>query len=157
MTQNRAMSLYTVTKLELVYHNKAKPKDRLKLLSSTHAYETLMMEWDMNKIELLEQFKIILLDNRNYCLGLSDISTGGMTSCLVDPRLVFATALQSKATQIILAHNHPSGDMTPSKEDIAITRKLRDGGKLLDISVLDHLIVTPEHYYSFCDNGMMPI
>lgn len=148
-------SLYQVTEVELIYRNKLKPCDRPKITSSSYAYELLMMAWDMNKIELLEQFKILLLDRSNACIGVSDISTGGLNGCIVDARIVFSTALKARASAIVLSHNHPSGNLTPSKQDIDLTRKFVQAGKLLDIDVIEHLIVTPQSYYSFADSGLL--
>jgi DNA repair protein RadC len=158
MTMNHieTLSLFQVTEVELIYRNKLAPCDRPQIKSSSYAYELLMMAWDMNKIELLEQFKIILLDRRNSCIGISDISTGGVAGCLVDPKIVFSTALKARASSIVLSHNHPSGNLTPSNQDIALTRKFVEAGKLLDIEVIEHMIVTPHSYYSFADNGLLP-
>ncbi len=108
----------------------------------------------MNKIELVEQFMIVLLNRGNSCLGISNISTGGISACLVDPKIVFVTVLKARASSVILAHNHPSGNLKPSLADIELTKKLKEGGALLDVSVLDHLIVTPFSYYSFADDGL---
>ncbi len=119
------------------------------------AYKFLLSAWDMNRIELVESFKILLLDRRNACIGISEISMGGVSGCLADPKIIFATALKSRASNLILAHNHPSGQVEPSNADIAISRKLREGGRVLDITVLDHLIVTPEKYYSFASEGVL--
>jgi len=150
------LSLFQVTEVELVYHNKIPPRDRPLIHQSSFAYDVLMKAWDMNKIELVEQFKIILLDRRCACIGISEIATGGVTACLVDTRIVFSTALKARASCIMLAHNHPSGNLTPSSADMDLTSKLYSAGKLLDVSVIDHLIVTPQDYYSFADNGLLP-
>jgi DNA repair protein RadC len=96
------------------------------------------------------------LDNRGTCLGISEVSSGGMTACIVDPKVVFATALKAKATKIILSHNHPTGNLQPSKEDIALTRKLVEAGKLLDLPVIDHMILTQSSFFSYADHGLMP-
>lgn len=149
-----AQSLFSVTEIDIVYRNRIKPTDRPKVSSASRAYDVLMNAWDMNKIELVEQFNILLLDRGNSCLGISNISTGGVSACFVDPKIVFATALKARASGLILAHNHPSGNLKPSEADIQLTRKLREGGKLLDLSVWDHLIVTPTSYYSFADDGL---
>ena len=149
-----AQSLFSVTEIDIVYRNKIKPTDRPKVNSAATAYDVLMNAWDMNKIELLEQFNILLLDRGNSCLGVSNISTGGVSACIVDPKIVFATALKARASGLILAHNHPSGNLKPSEADIQLTKKLREGGKLLDLSVWDHLIVTPTSYYSFAEDAL---
>jgi len=148
--------LFRVAELELIYRKNPEPVRTLQVSCSITAYEVLKQTWDQNKIDLVEQFKILLLDNRNTCLGVAEISAGGMTCCPVDARIVFATALQSKTTKLILAHNHPSGQLRPSQEDIDLTDKLRAAGKLLDIKVVEHLIMTSNGYYSMADNGLIP-
>jgi DNA repair protein RadC len=149
--QNNAPSLFSVSEVELVYRNKVKPTDRHKISNSANAYDIFLSVWDMNKIEMVEQFYVLLLDRSQHCLGVSNVFTGGISSCLIDPKIVFATALKANASGIILAHNHPSGNLSPSKADIALTQRLKAGGNLLDILVADHLIVTPFNYYSFTD------
>lgn len=146
-------TLFNVTEVELVYRNKVSPMDRPKVNSSSTAYDIFMEAWDMNKIELVEQFSILLLDRSNSCIGISNVSQGGISACVVDPKVVFATALKARASSIILAHNHPSGNVNPSQADTMITKSLVAGGRILDLSVLDHLIVTPRNYYSFADEG----
>jgi DNA repair protein RadC len=110
---------------------------------------------DSGKIELLEEFKMILLNRNNRVLGMINISQGGMSGTVADPKLIFVAALKAAASYIILAHNHPSGNLKPSTEDIRLTKKLVDGGKLLDLLVGDHLIITNEGFYSFCDEGLI--
>jgi DNA repair protein RadC len=145
-----------VTEVELVYHNKTKVADRQQITSSFDAYQVLSEVWDEGKIELQEQFKILLLDRKNHVLGVSHISSGGITDCMVDARLVFATAVKARATGIILAHNHPSGNMQFSDADRNLTRKFCEGAKYLDMQVLDHLVLTSEGYSSMSDIGQLP-
>lgn len=156
MDQLTLQSLFKVNEVEIIYRNTTPYQDRIQIKSSATAYEILLATWNTNRLELVEQFKILLLDQKNNCLGVSDIATGGMTACLADPKIIYATALKVHATSLILAHNHPSGNLQISEADKALTRKLKDGGKLLDIAVLDHLIVTPHNYRSFADDGLMP-
>jgi DNA repair protein RadC len=144
-----------VTEVELIYRNKVKSSERPTVKLSNDAYDILFKSWNMDKIELQEQFKIMLLDRKNSCIGISTLATGGISGCLVDLRLAFATALKSRASCIILAHNHPSGNTTPSEADKHITQKFAEAGKLLDLNVLDHLIITKEGYTSFADEGLM--
>jgi DNA repair protein RadC len=96
-----------------------------------------------------------LLNRGNKVIGICEISTGTVSGTLVDPRVVFATALKTNATGIILAHNHPSGNLKPSRADELLTDKLRKAGELLDVVVLDHIIVTTEGFYSFADEGYL--
>jgi DNA repair protein RadC len=149
-------SMFQVSEVEITYRNKTPYHERLIVDTPWYAYDIFNSTWDSGKIELLEQFKIMLLDNKSTCLGLSEISMGGLDCCFVDPRMVFATALIAKATRLILAHYHPSGVLKPSESDIVMTKRMVDAGRLLDISVIDHLIITPHGYYSFADNGLMP-
>ena len=114
-----------------------------------------MKKWNPEKIELVEEFKILLLNRSSQCLGEYKLSSGGTTSTIADPKLIFAAAIKCNACGVILAHNHPSGTLSPSEGDIAVTKKIVEGGNLLDILVLDHLIVTREGFYSFADEGLL--
>ena len=102
-----------------------------------------------------EQFILASFDTRNRLLGVDIVSTGTLTASLVHPREVYKSAIRRHAVSIIAAHNHPSGDITPSDEDIKITSRLHEAGKIMGIEFLDHLIVTKNSYYSFKENEMM--
>ncbi len=102
-----------------------------------------------------EEFWILLLNRANKVIAKKQLSQGGITGTVADSRLIFRQAIDLLATSIILCHNHPSGNLKPSQADIALTRRLVKAGKLLEITVLDHLIVTNGGYYSFADEGMM--
>jgi len=147
--------LYSVAEIALVYRTTVKPSLRPKVTSSRIAYEVLLAGWDEERIEFVEQFKVLLLNTANRVLGIYELSTGGVAATVADPKLVFSAALKANASGIILAHNHPSGNLNPSDADKGLTLKMAGGGKLLDIQVLDHLIVTPEGYYSFRDEGLL--
>ena len=149
------ISLFQVAEINVSYKPKFKSSERPKVSSSKEVYEVLCNNWDMNRIELQEQFKILLLNRANRVLGIYEVSTGGIASTVADPKLIFSTALKSCAASIILSHNHPSGNLKPSLADINLTKKIKAGGELLDIAVLDHVIVTPEGYYSFADEGLL--
>ncbi|GAB3514208.1 JAB domain-containing protein [Emticicia fontis] len=155
MNQSQIKSLYKVSEISIRYNYKVPYRDRIPVRSSEMAYEVLNYAWDKNKLELQEQFKVLLMDYRNNCLGLVDIGMGSINSCLVDSRLLFSTALKARASGIILAHNHPSGELTPSEADKKLTDNIWMGGKILDIGIFDHLIISPEGYYSFADNGIL--
>lgn len=144
-----------VSEVSLVYKSKVKASERPCISSSKEVYELLKWNWDDTQIELVEQFKILLLNRANKVLGVYDISTGGITGTVADPKVIFMAALGAAACSIILSHNHPSGNVKPSRADIELTKKIKEGGQLLDISVLDHLIISTESYYSFADEGGM--
>ncbi|MFD2160792.1 JAB domain-containing protein [Paradesertivirga mongoliensis] len=109
----------------------------------------------METIEFIETFKVMLLNRANRVLGMMEITTGGISGTVADPKVIFAAALKSTASGIILSHNHPSGSLRPSQADINLTRKLKSAGELLDIAVLDHMILTSESYFSFADEGVI--
>lgn len=102
-----------------------------------------------------EEFWILLMNHGGRLIKRSKISSGGVSQTLVDPKLIFKKALDCLASKIILVHNHPSGSLKPSYQDIGITRKLQKGGKLLDIIIDDHIIISENGYFSFADEGMM--
>ncbi len=102
-----------------------------------------------------EEFWILYLNNANKVLQTSQLSKGGLTGTLVDVRIVMKEALELGAVALILAHNHPSGTLKPSKADQEVTKKLRVASEALDIKVLDHLIVTERDYFSFADNKLL--
>lgn len=145
----------TVSEIQLVYRTKVAPSERPKISSSRSAYDLLLQAWDFDKIEFIEQFKILLLNKGNRALGSYELSTGGTSGTVVDIRLVFAAALKANASGIIMVHNHPSGNLAASQADKEITAKAVQAGKLLDIPVLDHLIISSEGYMSFADEGLL--
>lgn len=144
-----------VTEVELVYHNRQKPSERMKIHSSEHAYKLFYDTWDKGKLELQEQFRVLLLDQSSSCLGISTLASGGVAQCVVDLKLVFAMALKAKASGIIIAHNHPSGNKKPSENDKTLTAQFSIAGRILDIPVLDHLIITNEGYTSMAVENLM--
>lgn len=105
--------------------------------------------------EVYEQFMMIVLNRANDVLKTVSISEGGTSGTIVDLKKIFKMALDNNAAAIILGHNHPSGNMKPSEQDIKLTRKIKGAGKVLDIDVLDHIILGMNKYYSFADEGMM--
>ena len=125
--------------------------NRVKISSSKNVYETLLSIWSEDTIELLEEVKILLLNKANEILGVYHLSKGGVSGAFVDIKLVLSIALKGNASSLIIAHNHPSGNLKPSQNDIALTKKVKDGAKLLDLVLLDHLIITTNSYYSFSD------
>jgi DNA repair protein RadC len=141
--------------VQLIYKSKVKASERPKITKSSDAFQVLKKHWNLETIEFIETFKVMLLNRANRVLGIIEISTGGMAGTIADPKLVFVAALKSAASSIVLAHNHPSGALTPSQADINLTRKLKSAGEYLDIAVVDHIILTSESYFSFADEGLI--
>lgn len=152
---SQIVSIFPVNEIELTYRQR---HEILPLIVDGHdvAADILRCVWRDDRIELLEEFKVLLLDRSGHCLGVVDIASGGLESCMVDTRLIFVAALKAKATRIILAHNHPSGNLEPSKADLKVTNKLCEGGKILDIPVEDHIILTRSGYTSMAAKNLLP-
>jgi DNA repair protein RadC len=153
--QMSLFALNMVAEVELVYKTKVKPSERPLVKSAKDCYELLRLTWDENKIEFVEQFKVVLMNRAQRVLGIYELSTGGVAGTVADPKLVFIAALKANACNIILTHNHPSGNLKPSRADEELTRKIATAGMYLDIKVSDHIIVTSEGYYSFGDEGLI--
>lgn len=142
------------SEVEIVYRTKIPASQRVQIHHSSDAFKVLWEHWNKDTIEHHEEFKILLLNNKNAVLGIADISKGGVNGTIVDPRIVLQTALKAHSSGLILAHNHPSSNPTPSEADVAITKKLAEAGKLMEIQVLDHLIICGDGtYYSLIEEG----
>ena len=127
----------------------------MSIKNSKKSFELILNEWELETLQMQEEVKIILLNRSNKVLGIYSLAKGGLTSCIVDVRIILSIALKTLATGIILFHNHPSGNLKPSKADLDITKKLKNFCDLLDISLLDHLIITKDNYFSFADEGLI--
>lgn len=125
---------------------------KTKILASKHAYDVLKA-----KLKDLphEEFWVIFLNRSNSILKIECISKGGVSGTIVDSRLILKPAIEHLASSLILAHNHPSGNLNPSQEDLLLTKKVKEASKLIDIIVQDHLIIGDETYYSFADEGLI--
>lgn len=144
------------SEVEMIYKSKVPISKRVQIKNSADAFKVFWEHWDMNKIQYCEQFKIMILNQKNSVLGIADISTGGITSTIIDPRLVLQYALKCHAVGLILGHNHPSCNPTPSEADVAITKKLSEAGEVMDITILDHIILCADGtYYSLMDECRM--
>lgn len=144
------------SEVELKYKSRIPKSQRIQIKNSMDAFRILWEHWNKDTIEHHEEFKILLLNNKNDVLGIAEISKGGITSTIIDPRLVFQVALKCHSSGVILSHNHPSSNTTPSESDVDITRKLVEAGKVLNIQVLDHLILCADgSYYSLGDEGRL--
>ncbi len=146
---------YKISEIKLTYTRKVKADDRPIIKSSQDAYRLFRENWDDLTINLQEEFKILLLDTNAKCMGIVPISKGGIAGTLADGRLIFGSALKARASNIILGHNHPSGNLKPSLNDKALTDKMVKVGYYLGLQVLDHIIITGEDYYSFADNNQI--
>lgn len=148
-----AKAITIISALELGRRRKDfQAEEKPKIGGSGDAFEIL-------KADLLdiphEAFWIILLNRANRVIKKHQISQGGVAGTVADPKIIFKVAVEELASGIILAHNHPSGNLTASQADIDLTKKLKESGKLLDIQVLDHIIIAGKKYFSFADEGLL--
>jgi DNA repair protein RadC len=146
---------WAAAEIQLVYKTNVRVVDRPQIMSSRDAFTVLKAAWNNEAMELIEQFKVMYTDRANRVLAIYNISSGGITGTVVDPKLIFAAALKVPTSGIIMAHNHPAGTLTASDADIQLTRKLKECARLFDMQILDHIILTTEGYYSFADEGLI--
>jgi DNA repair protein RadC len=147
----RAITLQAALELG-TRRNSSYGQEKILISNSESAYELLypiIGELDH------EEFWIIILNRAHRVLNTEKISQGGLTGTVIDTRMILKHALDKRATSIIISHNHPSGNKTPSEADIQITKKIRSAAEIMDIMVLDHVIVAGKTYFSFADEGIM--
>ena len=148
-----AKAITIVAALELGRRRKSSdPIKKLKITSSKEAYKLLL--GDLSDLRH-EEFWLVFLKRNNEVIKKEMLSRGGISGTIVDSKMIFKRALEEIASGIILAHNHPSGNLNPSIEDISLTKKVKDAGKSLDIVILDHLIITENGFFSFADEDML--
>lgn len=143
----KKIKLYELKKLQSDFPS-------VSILSSKDASD-FIRQFYSDDIEIFESSFILLMNRARKTIGYAKISQGGITGTVVDLRLIAKYAVDSLATQVILAHNHPSGNLKPSEQDIDITRKAKQGLALLDITVDDHIILTKDGYLSLLEEGLM--
>ncbi len=146
---------YQLEEIKVSYKPSFSVNERPKLDKSCKVAELLRVVWDEDTICLFETFKVVYLNTSLKVLGVMDIGMGGNDCTPIDAKRIFSAALLCNASRIILAHNHPSGTLYPSSADKLLTEKIINAGKLLDIQVLDHIILTADSYVSFQDEGLM--
>lgn len=149
--------LNNVSEIDVVYRRKVscKVSERPCITSSTEGYKICLHYWNQDKIELVEEFKVLFLNRSNRVLKIFPVSQGGITGTIADPRIILAAAIKVATCSMILVHNHPSASLRPSRADEELTHKIKEGAKYFDIKVLDHLIISAESYFSFADEGLI--
>lgn len=148
-------TISNLAEIRLSFKPNFKASERPQIASSKDSFNAFVQSWDKELIQYLEQFKVMLLNRANKVLGICEISKGGINATYVDLKVVFALALKAGASGIILCHNHPSGTLRPSEQDISLTNRAREIASLLDMVILDHIIMGELEYYSFADAGLL--
>ena len=153
---NTHQNEHQAAEVQLIYRSKVPVSKRKQIKTSEDAFKVFWEHWEKDTIEHVEEFKMLLMNNKNSVLGIASISKGGTSSTIIDPRIIFQYALKAHASAIIVAHNHPSSNPTPSESDVKITKKLIEAGNMLDIKVLDHVVICADGtYYSLGDEGQI--
>ncbi|MBE0675303.1 MAG: JAB domain-containing protein [Bacteroidales bacterium] len=156
MKKSIQLSLFGVSEVQLGYKSKLPASQRSVIKSSRDAFDLLVQNWDSNTLEYVEEFKILLLNRANAVLGILPVSKGGVSGTVTDVRIILQACVLSNASSLIIAHNHPSGNLNPSDADIKITQKIKEASSLMDIQLLDHLIlISDDTYHSFADQGQL--
>lgn len=149
----QAKAISIISALELGRRRKeAGVAEKPRVTTSAEAYALLKGNL-MDKPH--EEFWVLLLNRANRLIKIQQVSMGGLHGTVADPKIIFKTALEELASAIIIAHNHPSGNLAPSQQDVDLTKKLKESARLLDITLADHLIIAGKDYYSFADDGML--
>lgn len=142
-----------LAEIDIVYKPKCKASELPKVITSNDAFNYIKDVFP--SLNYREYFYILCMNRANKILGYAQISVGGVSGTVVDVKIIMQIALKSNSCSIILSHNHPSGNLQPSDADRSLTKKLKEAGRILDITVIDHIIVTSESYFSFADEGYM--
>jgi DNA repair protein RadC len=142
-------------KISLSFDKKVKKSELRTITGAESCVDVLREVFNKDTFDWTEEVVMLCLNRANKVVGFYKVSSGGLSSCILDPRVIFTIALNCGATSIILSHNHPSGNTTPSVQDKDITKKIKEAGKLLDIGLLDHIILTDDNYYSFMEEGIL--
>jgi DNA repair protein RadC len=153
-TKQITQDISHISEVSVMYKTKVKPSDRECLRGSQDSHNVLRMFYnELGMIEQKEIFSVLLIDKGNKVLGFLKVSEGSAVATVVDVQYILRASILSGASQLIICHNHPSGNMKPSQADIDITKKLKEACTLLEIKLLDHIILSPEdnQFYSFAD------
>ena len=140
--------MYKAAEVKLTYITKVKASHRIPIKTAEDAACLFFMVWDWSTIEHIEEVKMILLNRANRVLGVAHLTKGGLNGSIIDTRVILQYAIKANAAAVILAHNHPSGNLGASDADKRITENVKNALKLVDIELLDHLILTYEEKYS---------
>lgn len=148
----QAKAIAITAALELGIRRDAADKKKIQVVTSRDIAGFLQAKFQYKKNEI---FAVLFLNNANKINHFEIISEGGITGTIADPRIILKKALEHDATSIVLCHNHPSGNLKPSRQDEQLTAKIKEAARYHDIQVLDHIIVSDEGYYSFADSGTL--
>ena len=142
-----------IPKIEVSFHPSRQGESRLYVKESKEVASVFLECWNLDTIELYEEFKVLYLDRKNGIIGIRDLNRGTQDGVIVDIKLLVSVGLLCNCSSVIVAHNHPSGALTPSNNDLELTKKLEKALRLFDLNLIDHVILTKNSYLSFADEG----
>lgn len=152
-TKQEELPFFTVGEIKAVYLPATRPTQQVKC--SQDVYKIFLEIWESDQLEYRESLYAMFLNKANFVIGWRQLTNGGVSGTVADPKILFQHALLSHASAILLAHNHPSGNLKPSEADRQMTKKMVEAGKIHDLLVLDHLVISREGFYSFADEGQL--
>ena len=153
-TEKKSPKINLVNEVSIIY-KRTLYDEKMRITSSLDASNIFRKIIDENRIDYKEIFCVMLLSRANQVLGVSEIGSGSNAGVVMNTLELFQLAILCNASSIVLAHNHPSGNLVPSAQDIECTYKIKEASKLLDIKLLDHIIISSESHYSFSDEGLL--
>jgi DNA repair protein RadC len=142
-----------LAEVQITYSNPVKSVDRFKVGGSRDVASALREFWPA--YDHIEFMYMLMLNRQHQILGYHQVSKGGITGTIIDLRVIYQVALKANASAIIIAHNHPSGNLEPSETDKKVSREVKDAGKILNITLLDHIILTTDGFHSMADDGQL--
>ena len=147
---------YKISEIKVSYEPLFPTKERRAITTSQDSNQLLKAIWDLQTINFREEFIAVYLNRANYVLGIYKHATGTESACVVSLKQILAVGFKCNASSFILAHNHPSGSLKASKQDISLTEKIKKASEICDMRLLDHLILTDKNgYFAFADNGLI--
>lgn len=152
-----APNYYNIPEITLSYKTNFRASERPQITCLEETHKIFRQVWDDDRLDMVEEGKVLLLNQGNRIIGLCNMSSGGITGTVMDIRHILAVALKANATQIVIAHNHPSDTLSPSNADRIITDKLKEAGALMDIRLLDHVIICRSGCYSIMSDEIFPL
>jgi DNA repair protein RadC len=157
MTNSMEPTTPNITEITVAYKINQQVEQTTNVFAAKDAVNYLLQGYDLNTLALQEQFVVMYLSRSNAILGIYKSSIGGITGTIADVRLIFSVALKTAATAIVISHNHPSGNLNPSRADQELTEKIKRAGRLMDIQLLDHIIIDgrTKDFYSFAADGLL--
>ncbi len=149
------VKLPEMAEIKVTYDRTTNSSENLTVNSSQYADFIFRHYFDRKTIQYCEEFKVMYLDQKNSLLGIVQHSKGGASSTVVDIKQILGVALTANATSLILAHNHPTGNLKPSRQDLELTKDIKASCTVMHLALLDHLILTKDSYYSLADEGIL--